>query len=62
MTTRQTLQQEFIELRNAQMKAPKEHNGKRARDIYYDHLNESDVLAEMKTDEELVKAIARMKG
>lgn len=62
MNTRQTLQQEFIELRNAKMARPKEGRGKREMDIYYDYLNDSDVLAEAKTDDELQDAINTMKG
>lgn len=60
--TREALKQEFISLRNAQVSRPKEHSGTRARNIYFDHLNQSDALAEMQTDEELIAAIKRMKS
>lgn len=58
MKSRQDLQVEFIELRNAQMKRG---TSTRTRNIYFDWLNESDKLAEIKSDEELVKDIERMK-
>lgn len=60
MNTRKELQEEFVSLRNAQMKRPRD-SSKRIRDIYFDWLDESDRLAEIKTDDELVKAINKMK-
>lgn len=58
--TREELQAEYKELRNAKMKRPGSSNT-RARNIYLDHLIETDQMAERKTDEELQAAIDRMK-
>lgn len=60
--TREQLQQEFISLRNALMVRPKGHQGVRVRNIYFDHLNDSDGLAEMKSNEELQAAINNLKN
>lgn len=59
---RKQLQEEYKTLRNAQMTKPREHEGVRARNIYLDFLNDSDILAESKTDSELLAAILRMRG
>lgn len=59
MTKREQLQQEFIELRNEKVKRG---TCARTRRIYFDYLNDSDRLAEMKSDDELQKAIDKMKG
>lgn len=57
-TKREQLQQEFIELRNAKVTKGK---CARTRRIYFDHLNDSEQLAAMKTDEELQDAIDKMR-
>lgn len=61
MTTRQELQNEFIDLRNAQIKRPPANNT-RLRNLYYDFLNDTQTLAAMKTDEQLKQAIEKMKA
>ncbi len=61
MTSREQLQQEFVSLRNAQFKRPSTSN-RRQYNLYLDWLNDSDVLAELKTDEQLLEAIKGMKG
>jgi hypothetical protein len=60
MKTREELKQEFISLRNAQVKRPPSSN-KRLWNLYMDHLNESEALAEMKSNEGLESAIKRLK-
>lgn len=58
MKTREQLQAEFILLRNAKMT---KGISKRGRDLYFDWLLDSDKLAELKSDEELIKAIHKMR-
>lgn len=58
---RQQLQEEYKRLRNMKLSKPKEYEGTRVRNIYYDHLNESDKLAEIKSDEDLLAAIQQMR-
>lgn len=57
-TSREELVKEFTELRNARMT---KGNCSRTRNIYFDWLNDTDKLAESKTEEELQKDIQRMK-
>jgi len=57
--TREQLQAEFTELRNAQVR---KGGCKRTWNIYFDHLLDTDTLARVKTDEELVSAIAKFKA
>ena len=59
--TREELEQEFITLRNSRHTVIKSYHSKMLRNSYYDYLNDSDTLARLKTDEELIKAIEKLK-